>query len=642
MTLPIDMPGLPTAGKPPAKPKAPHPLGVLYAEGRTDDDEATDKRARKAAAARSPAAPKQHEVEDYWRRSDAAIRSVETAVRHGLGQDVVRDALDLAARDLARYVDRGAEEDLPNLATDWRRRLRRVVNADASQIDKAELVRIRGDVAAHHARRASNREATGIAISRDKESNFVLKDADGQRLLSLSSLTGSRVLGAPADFAPQMRLLRRAVGDATPEELHAHALAVFSSIHERDHNYVDARVIYEPTKERAKALVSSALALRAAETPSARAEAEALLKATLFAEAAPGARLASFGLDVFTPLGRANAAKEADENLTQAIEAFSDGRLGDGAASTFWTAVDAIAVVGGIRFGKILEMVARTTPPGRRIIAARKLARMESTGRETLPPVDAEAMLGKRMWARYDENSQKYLQGLLRAAKGAVGEEAMRKYMADLKANPARGPGKQESPGRQLTRADIQKRHGGGHGKNELGPRFYDEVLTDTAVRRVFGIFLWPASTPGLKTRVEHKMDSAYSTGKQSKKDKVIAENLDEYDTHDLLLLRTPYNDISKLKLRSQALAWMRNKDGMGAKYVQGVDKFKTVDGKKVFVKRIKWSEEHLDRMIKDVDRTLALRAAHGSLPTVADFLSGLAARMAVAADKQAESKNEN
>ncbi len=573
--------------------------------------------------------------QDPWERAEAAMAHLEYAVNAQLGGDVVNAALDDGARALAEHVDGADETAMPVRQRYWRSRMRKTVGLDGRDLDKAALMAIRGDIAGAQIRQTAYADS-GVSVTRDKDAGYVLQDRKGARLIGLPRFAGTRVLEHPKAFGAQLRLLQMGLQGASADALFPRALAVFSDLHERDHNAVDMRILYKPTEARAEAFVSAVTAFRNARTAESKAEAETILRTVLFAEAAPANRLASFGLDL-TPLGRINAAKDFGEDGVEAMRAFNEGRLLDAGAASLWTLLDGMAVVGGIRFGKILEKGAQTTPIGRRIVAARHLARMEGNAAKKLAPVNAETMLGQRLWNRYDEDSQVYMEGLLRSAKGAVGEEAMRKFLVDVKANGKRGVGMKEGKGRKETIVEILPEHGGGTGKDDLKPRFYDEILEDTKMQRVFGLFLWPASTPGKKTRIEVKADAAPSPYLQAKKDDIIKKNLKSYHTHEMLLLRVPYDEISKTKIRQQALAWMRSPEGAGMQYIKGVDKFKKVNGKKVFVRRIQWSEAHFEKMIDDVDKSLRKSARIAALPTFGDFLVGLSARVSIAAEAEME-----
>lgn len=572
-----------------------------------------------------------------WARADAAVKRLADAVIFGVDQERVREALDLGAAELAKYASNGAADDLPALTTKWRRSLRLIVNADGSSLDKAELIRLRGDLAALHVKKAELLETAGVIFSQSSDNDTILKTTSGERLVEVPRYTSEHIKSRPQKFARQLHLLRRAHEGGDEDELFAQALAVFSHLHEKQHDVGDARILYKATEERARAFVSNVMALRAAKTKENREHAEAMLQATLFAEALPARRLASLALDIFTPVGRANALEDLDEDSAAAVKAFREGRFTDGAISTLWTLIDGVAIVGGVNFKKLMIQAGHSTPQTRRIIAARDLARMQAQGRKRLPGVSAEAILGKALWARFDKESQDFLSGVFNNAKGIASEEQMRQLMVDVGAKPKRGPGLDEADGREITRVDILPEHGGGSGKDKLGPRYYDEILEETRLRPVLGLFLLPASTPGVKTRVELKVDGARSRGQQAKKDAIIAKNLEKYDTNELLLLRIPYNDISKGKVHQEVMRLMQSDTSMAAKYIRGHNKYKIENGERVLVERIKWPPEKLEKMIQDVDRALRKQAVGDASPTVGLFVAGLAAKMADESERMAE-----
>ncbi len=581
-----------------------------------------------------PAGPAVPQSPDRWGKVDHAIDAIEHAIRYGHGKDVVGDALDEAAEQMARHVDLSTPDDFAKRRDAWRLRLRKLTNMDGSHYDKASFMRLRGDVAAAQIKTAATAQH-GVVFGRDSRGNYVLRSASGDPLMSLASGAGANLARDPDAFQGQLALLRAAYGRAESDALYARALAVFSDVHERDRDHVDIRAITRPTEDRARAFVSATESLRIAQTAEERDAALKTLRIALFAEADSSDGMFQFVADMFSPVGRANAAFDFADDVSDAYVAVKEGRYLDGGASAFWALMDGVGAVGGIRFGKVMKGIGQRLPLAKRIIAARDIARKEANAAKQFETVNAEAMLGARLWNRYDADSQEYLQGLLNAAKGAVGEEAVRKQLTDLKANPARGVGKAEGEGRELTGVDLLGSDRFDANGKLLKKRFYDEILNDTELQSLFGMFLWPASTPGKKTRIEVKVDGAVSDKTQALKDERIGNRKNDYKTHDLVLLRVPYDEIAKLQLRKQAIAWMRSPDGAGMRRIEGIDRYRTVNGKRVVVRRDQWSEAHFERMIKDVDHALKLQAALGARPTVADFISGLAARVAVVSERE-------
>jgi|GEM_PF-2907986 len=569
--------------------------------------------------------------EDGWNRVDLAIDQLANAVRKAHGADVIRAAIDDGAKVLAQHIDGAAGRDMDAAAIRWRRRMRGLVNVDGTSLNLANFHALKGDVASEQTRRAAYKEG-GIFISGDGARGYVVKNRKGEKLLGLPRFAGGYILERPNQFAAQLQLLQSAHNGADAETLLSRANTVFSAVHERDHKATDQRLIYKPTEARAQAFVSAVLALRDAKTEAERLEKRAILQATLFAEAAPANRLMSFGLDM-SPLGRINALDDLGEDFSSAVKAFQEGRIRDGAADGMWTVLDAMAAVGGIRFGKILEEVARTTPPGRRLSAAYKIARMEKAGPTPYKPVNAEAMLGSRAWAKYDDETKGYLRGLLVAAKGAAGEETTRQHLVDLRANGRRGVRIDEGKARESTEIIVNEEHRNNLKPTDKGRRHYDEILDGTGLKRVFGIFMLPYSTKNKNTFVEIKSDAAKLRNNQRNVDAIIKSNKKAYEANDVITLRIPYDDISKAKIREIAKEWMNAKDGVGRRNVYGRDKYKMINGEKVRTGRIKWSEAHLNSLMDDVDRAMKRQKMYESAPTVGDFLVGLSARMAVASN---------
>lgn len=107
----------------------------------------------------------------------------------------------------------------------------------------------------------------------------------------------------------------------------------------------------------------------------------------------------------------------------------------------------------------------------------------------------------------------------------------------------------------------------------------------------------------------------------------MVKKELDDYRANELLVLRMPYDDVSKAVLRKKVLEWMRNPEGAGMKRVQG--EYRTRKGKKVV-----WAEKQMTDLINSVDRSLARQALRGYTPTIGSFITGLAMRMAAQADE--------
>lgn len=572
-----------------------------------------------------------------WTHATDAIGHLEYAVRRGLGTAAVRQALDDAATDLAIYVDNAGEKDLAARTAIWRRRIRPLVNASGDDIDESALVALYGDVANAQVRNAMTHEVTGVTVSKRADGHFALKLADGRTLLTLPPLAGEAVRGAPKKYAAQIQLLAAAADADDPEALRRHAMNVFSNVHEREHEALEQRLLYKPTEARAGAFINGLTNLRSATTPAEKTKAEAILRTALFAEAAPAKRLAYLGLDLFTPVGNLNSAVGLRQETAAAYKDLSEGRYLDGAMHTVWSAVELVGAVSGIRASRLLREAAKTTPIGRRVVAARDLARMEAHKQRKHPAVRGEVVFGPRRWNRMTQDQRGYFDGMFNNAKGQVGEAQMRQTFADVGApsfqnkraledpNKTKPVSKSENP----TVVHILKEHGGGE-------RHFDDALVGATLQRHLKVFLFPKQSYGQMTLVENKAAGAGPNANQRKLDPIIEANSEKYGNAEILRLRQPYNELNKKDLRATVKRLMSDPDLMGQRYsTTGViKKSKDAPGK---FRTVKWEPEILDRMIADADRSLRMQQWKDQAPTVADFLFGVAARAASQASTRDE-----
>jgi len=577
------------------------------------------------------------EAPDDWQEADFAIGHLVYAVKAGLGADAVRNALDDVAETLARHVDRATPEAMPQRTAHWRRLVRQSVGADGADIDLQGLMALRYDVAAIQARQQAAEEAAGVDLARTKDGGYLVNGAGGARLLGLPPIAGGTITADPARFSGQLRLLKAGLGDSDPDALKARALNVFSIVHEREHDFGD-RLLTGAVEARADAFVTAVGRLKKAETAEEREAAEAMLRMTLFAEAVPANRLASFGMDLLPGIGNARSAEDFGEDVAEAYRAFSEGRIAAGAGHSFWALVDGIGMVGGLRFGKLLREVARTTKPGRRLTAALDLARMEANGRRKQKSYGAAEMFGKRYWSRLDSDQQNYMEGLFSLVKGRVGENIMSRRFADVgapsfqNAEAVRKAAGQSTPPEFNPRyVRMKPQHGGRR-------RDFDDVLEDGTLKRLFGMFMFPKSTPGKKTPVEMKTVDARRNRKQKQDDLNINKNKHLYNTNEILLLRSPYKDLPKTEIRNLMQQMMKDPKLSGQEYITtGKTKNKMVNSKKVS-RVVKWTEDDLERMISDVERRLTLQSYADEVPTLLDFLIGIAARMSAHSSVDSES----
>lgn len=576
-------------------------------------------------APKSPPKPKASKTPPIlpMERSDLAVRRVVYAIEYGYGPQVIKSEIEQGAIDLARYVDNAGPADMPARTAYWTRQLRMIPVSNGDEVDKAQLLRVTHDVASAQANNAQLKDI-GLHVAKTKAGAYKLRSDAGGAELALPRLTGSAIVKDNARFASRLMLAQAALSDVAPERIQETARSVFSNIHEKEHNLVDSRVFYAPTNERTKAFVASVLAWRQAKTPAEKQQAGDLLVSTLFAEQMPKNKIASIAIDLLTPLGRINAADDLAKNAKATYAALKKGDYLAAGSSAFWSAIDLVGTIGGLRVGKLAEMGVRQTKAGRKYTSAARAAKMQKAGEEgRLPSVNAEEMLGSAFWNRLDEKSQIYLAGMLPVEKGDVGEYVVRDHMKSIKANPQHG-------NRDITKGtweaesgiEIEPAHQHMLPKSSKNMRYDDEILEETKLERVFGIFLLPASSPGRKTRIEVKTDHATGGRAQKAKDKIIEENKDIYKTEPMMLLRLPYSDLPKQKVHEQIMYYLHRKATVNKN------------------SGIRFSEDEITKLIKQTDRAMKAMVWNDRVRTMVDFMSGLAARLAVASENQYREQN--
>lgn len=600
---------MPTSHNPNPPPK----LGVLGAYGQASDDK------------------------DAWTRVRTAIDHLEFSVRQGLGSAAVRRALDDTAEDLALYVDRADPDDLDERKRAWRKLARMVVGPGGEDIDEAALVALRGDAARVLTQQAANRKATGVTFAREGDGGYRLVDRDGTTLMTLPELAGRHVIENPQKFGAQIELLRTGLKADDEGGLQALATNVFANVHERDHEALERRLLYKPTDARTQAALTGFDAIRRAKTPEERKHAEAVLRTALFAEAAPGKRLAYLGLDIFTPVGNVNAFNDFQKETSDAYKAFAEGRHLDGAWSSMWAAVDLVGAASGIRVGKLMKEAAKHAPGGRKLVAAADLARMERNGRKKHRGFAPEAIVGPKLWAKLDDDQRGFLTSISMYAKGRVGENAVAKNLDAvgapsfaLKEARDRAAGKKPTPPRKKpTNVYLHADHGG-----KL--RKFDDALVDATMKRVLGIFLMPKRKQGTKTLIETKAYGAQKSPEQRVKDEAIKDHQKKYGKSEQLLLQVPYAEASKSELRDLLIQRLIAPGSRGQQYVTtGVQKIvkKGEKGEPDITRLVKWEPSEIEAMARAVDRNLTRLDWSDRAPTVGDFLIGIGARMAAKAE---------
>lgn len=571
---------------------------------------------------------------DDWTNASNAIAHLEYAVRRGLGPDVVRRALHDAATDLAIFVDRAGEKDLAARTAAWRRRIRPVVNASGENIDEAALEALYGDVATAQVKAAMTRQATGVAVGKQADGDYALKAANGDTLLTLPRLAGHAVVSDPEKYGAQIKLLLAAANVDDPETLRRHAFNVFSNLHEREHEFLERRLLYAPTDARAGAFVNGVARLREATTPAEKTKAEAILRTALFAEAAPGKRLAYLGLDLLTPVGNANAAVGFSNEVAAAQKDFSEGRYLDGAMHTVWSAVEFTGAVSGIKAGKILREVAKTTPIGRRTVAALDLAKKMAASQRKHASVPAVVIMGRRKWAEMDDDQRGYIEGVLNNAKGQVGEAHMTQVLNDVGANSfkhkeaikkAQGQ-KPTPPPEKPTRIKVKDQPRG-------GTRVFDDATVGETIHTFMGFFARPKSAPGKTTLIEHKAAGASKTPTQVELQEIMEKRKKEFGHLDIVDLHTPYSDLNKDALSKTIRRMLTAPNLMGQKYVtSGV--YKTdKQAPSAPARYIKWEENELNKILKAAERSLELQKWGDRAPTLGDFMLGFTARLSAATE---------
>ena len=571
---------------------------------------------------------------EEWTHATNAIGHIEYAVRRGLGGAVVRQALDDAATDLAIFVDNADEKDLATRTAIWRRRVRLLVNASGEDIDEAALEALYGDVASAQVRNASTRQATGVTVSKRADGHFALKSAGGATLMTLPPFAGEAVRGNPQKYAAQIQLLDATAHTDDPEALRRHAMNVFSNVHEREYEALERRLLYQPTEARAGAFVNGATKIRMAKTPAEKAEAEAILRTALFAEAAPAKRLAYLGLDIFTLVGNLNSAIGLKQETAAAYKDLSEGRYLDGAMHTVWSAVELLGTVTGLRAGKLIREAAKTTPIGRRVVAARDLAKKMAAAQRKQTSVPAEVIVGRRQWARMNEDQRAYFKGVVNNAEGQVGEAHMTQVLTDVGANSfKRQEAINTSQGIPKTKAKDNPTRIEVIDKKKGGMRVFDDAAVGETIETFMGFFARPKTTPGKTTLFEHKAAGAGKTKSQLELEDKMKENQIKLGHLDIIDLHTPYSELNKGALKDTMKRLMTDPRLQGQKYVtSGVYK-KNKNHPSDRGRHVKWDESELDKMLKSTERSLEIQKWGDRLPTAGDFMLGFAARLSAATD---------
>ena len=467
--------------------------------------------------------------------------------------------------------------------------------------------------------------AFGVDTARDADGDVVLRSRAGERLVALPPAAARRVLQDVKMFGPQTALLRAGIRSSDPESLRERALRVFANLAERHHDFSDALILQRSAEARTDAFVSSLRSLKRAETPEARKKAENLLRATLYSEADTENRLARLALDLFTPMGNLNAAEAFGEESADAYKAIADGRHSDAGAHAFWAAIEGMSALGGSKYLRVFKELGVRTPLVRRMIRARDLARMEANAAKSMKSYSGEEMFGAKFWNQLDPYQQTYLESIARLAKGQVGEKQLSKALKAVGASSEVNANAKIADEAKKTR----KRRVSVPLRGKAYTRVFDDALKDQELTRFLWFFLFPKSAPGRITQLEHKAATAGKSSKQARADEQILKDRKNFGNASIQVLRTPYDDLSKLALRRRLLDMMRNPNGAGRSYVEGGRIRRSINGESTEFTRVRWSEEDFEKMIRGVEQAMLRQAASDIKPTVMDFFAALGARIA-------------
>lgn len=429
----------------------------------------------------------------------------------------------------------------------------------------------------------------------------------------------------------------------------AGAAALLHAIAEKEHDIADGTLAFGTAESRAGALITWLKRRQSATTPEARVKAENHIRAALFAEAAPGNRLASFGLAIAPIIANLRAAEDFTEDTQRAAKALREGRYNDAAGASLWAVIDlAGAVTGFGAAGKGLKSAVRQSKIGRKAFAARDLARMARDFHRSRNVAPARALVGEKVWKMLDEDQRGYLEGLYSNVKGQAAEGALTDTLEDLGLNTAKvleRRSRLENPKIPVRRnsmleSEMLEEHGG-------RTRIFDDAIDGYGLEKSpFGLALFAKPIRGRQQKFEMKSADAELSAKQKADDANLMDSAEDYGDIDVAYLALPYDKLPKKALREIAVGLMRNPERAGQKYITTgrwkivarkdahkypvVRKFKGKDGKEKIVRLVKWKPEDLEMMIQQVDRNLRLQHLRDQAPTVIDFTLALFARLAI------------
>ena len=590
----------------------------------SDDVAAIGEASSSADTLPHPAPPATFQKTRPFDKAHSAMDHLTYVVQYQSGTELVRDALDEAAEEAVSALYAPSDSDRPEMVAETRRTLRGLVNLTGDTINWGEWKQFVQRLELSKARLDLGQEVHGLELRRSSD-GYDVRDSKGTSIFTLPRFAGQAIAADPKRYGPRLQLLNEALAAENPDTLYDRAAALLHAIAEKEHDIADGTLAFGTAEARAGALITWLKRLQSATTPESQVEAENHIRAALFAEAAPGNRLASFGLDLAPIIGNLRSAEDAIEGGEEVAKALEEGRYADAAGAAFWTALDGIGAVTGIGAGKAVKAAARQTKQGRWVFARNDLARMQRYGQTGLPPIGAEAILGPKYWNRLTEEEKSYLIGLLPSAKGNVAEEQARMRLKAAGIDGERGVDVKEGKGREKTEVEIMPQHR--TRPKDPKVRYYDEILDGVALKRFMFFFLKPVRTPGKRTFVEIKAGPTNGAAGQRRADQIVKNDIKKYHANEILLLRMPYDEVSKAALRKQLKAWMQNPKGAGMKRVKGV--YETRSGE-----RVVWTQEQLDKLVDMVDKSLARQQLRGHLPTIGSFMTGLVARMAAQADE--------
>jgi hypothetical protein len=460
----------------------------------------------------------------------------------------VRDALDEAAEEAVSALYAPSESDRPAMVAKTRRTLRGLVNLTGDTINWGEWKQFVQRLELTKARLDMGQEAHGLELRRSS-AGYDVRDDKGTSVFTLPRFTGQVIAADPKRYGPRLQLLSEALALKNPDALYDRAAALLHTIAEKEHDIADGTLAFGTAEARAGALVTWLKRRQSATTPEAQVEAENYIRAALFAEAAPGNRLASFGLDLAPIIANLRAAEDFTEDTKKAAKALNEGRYDDAAGASLWAVADFVGAVTGFgAAGKGLKTALRQSRIGRKAFAARDLARMARDFHRTRRPAPARALVSEKVWKMLDEDQRGYLEGLYSNVKGQAAEGALTDTLEDLGLNTAKvleRRSRSENPKIPVRRnsmleSEMLEEHGG-------RTRIFDDAIDGYGLEKSpFGLALFAKPIRGRQQKFEMKSADAELSAKQKAEDAKLRSNKEAYGDIDITYLALPYNQLSE------------------------------------------------------------------------------------------------